>query len=336
MSATALDFSSSVGETLSGSMIGIVIPAFNAGQWIGDCLHSLIAQTRANWSAVVVDDGSTDDTVSRILEIEDARIQLVRQPNSGVSVARNHGVEALPECEAVLFLDADDWLAGDALERLADALENNPRAVAATGPAAIVRADGSIREVTPGSQGGMLSDLLIRNRCLCGQLLIRREAIRTAGPFLVTLSFGEDWEYWVRLALLGRFARAAGSEPLLFVRRMETGAFTRLMMRSPSSFERCIDAIFTNLTVQARVGPHRAQRLRNWAWAEVEWAIGCARLNEAEYEYYGQALLRNSFYKHPTPKRLALLVAAHFSPAWHALAPLRRQVTGVGYEASAT
>lgn len=85
------------------------------------------------WAAVIVDDGSTDDTFSRIREVEGFRIQAVRQPNSGVLAARNRGLEVLPEYDAALFLDADDWLAPNALARLTHALAGNPHAVAATG-----------------------------------------------------------------------------------------------------------------------------------------------------------------------------------------------------------
>jgi glycosyltransferase involved in cell wall biosynthesis len=193
---------------MSRFRIGIVIPAFNAGPWIGDCLRSLFAQTYADW-AVVVDDGSADDTFSCVREIHDPRIQSVRQPNSGVSVARNRGLEVLPENDAVLFLDADDWLAPDAFARLTHELAGNPHAVAATGPAALVRADGTIRQITPGVEGDILGDLLIRNRLANGaQVLLRRRTVEAVGEFLTELSsVGEDWEYWVRVVLVGSFAK---------------------------------------------------------------------------------------------------------------------------------
>jgi glycosyltransferase involved in cell wall biosynthesis len=314
------------------AQVGIVIPAFNASPWVGDCLRSLIGQTHTSWAAVIVDDGSTDDTFSRIREVEDFRIRAVRRPNSGVSAARNRGLEVLPEYDAALFLDADDWLAPNALARLTDALAGNPHAVAATGPAALVRADGTIRQINPGVEGNVLGDLLIRKRLANGaQVLLRRRTVGAVGEFLTGLSsIGEDWEYWVRVALVGPFAKITG-EPVAFIRRMETGAFTNRMMRSPETLDGCIAAIFDNPGVQHRIGKDDALRLRQYARAEVEWGVGCARLNGGDKE--GRKLLRQSVARHPSPKRLMLLTAAHCPPAWRAASLLmrRKHVTGIGY-----
>lgn len=99
--------------------IGIIIPAYKVEQYIFRALDSCIAQTYKNIEVVVVDDGSPDGTfdVIKTYADKDDRIKLYRQENSGVSSARN---KALDMCTAdyVLFLDSDDWLEPDAVEKL--------------------------------------------------------------------------------------------------------------------------------------------------------------------------------------------------------------------------
>ena len=93
-------------------------------KYIGECLQSVIKQEYTDYEVIVVDDGSTDDS-ARIAEecLHASRpsplaYKLIRQANAGLSAARNAGLKAASG-EYILFLDSDDWLENDALERLA-------------------------------------------------------------------------------------------------------------------------------------------------------------------------------------------------------------------------
>lgn len=87
--------------------ISIVIPLFNKSSYIKRTINSVINQTYKNFEIIVVDDGSTDDGVEKILTISDDRIKLIRQKNQGVSMARNNGIISA-KAETIAFLDADD------------------------------------------------------------------------------------------------------------------------------------------------------------------------------------------------------------------------------------
>lgn len=302
---------------MAGIRIGVVIPAYNAAPWIAECLESLRRQTYPAWHAVVVDDGSNDDTVAVVGPFLSDRLRVLpRQTNGGVSVSRNAGLAALPGTDAVLFLDADDTLAPDALARLARVLQSYPNAVAASGPAAFLRKDGSIYKTLTPPSGDILAPLVVRNRFANGgHLLIRTHVISRAGGFLSSLNFGEDWEYWVRLTLQGGFVAVSDPAPVLHVRRLESGAYGRLA-RDPEAFRRCLDAIFTNPHVAARLG-RVLPRLRRRAETEARWARGRALIGAEPH--LARPLLRAAAAAYPSPRRLLLLAAAHCPPAWRAL-----------------
>jgi glycosyltransferase involved in cell wall biosynthesis len=105
------------------------VPCYNAAAFIQRTIDSVANQTFDDWELIVVDDGSTDESAevveSRV--VEDARMRLVRQPNSYVCAARNNGfLHASPASRYLLFLDADDVLYPDALHTLVEHLEQHP------------------------------------------------------------------------------------------------------------------------------------------------------------------------------------------------------------------
>ena len=100
-------------------MISVIIPIYNAANYLSNTLSSLISQEENNWEAILVDDGSTDDSniiCAQFLKRDD-RFHYYYQPNSGVSSARNTGLEHA-RGEWLFFLDADDYLPSNSLSIL--------------------------------------------------------------------------------------------------------------------------------------------------------------------------------------------------------------------------
>lgn len=294
--------------------VGVVTPVHNVAGFIGATIASLIAQSHTDWAIVVVDDGSTDGTAEVVAGFANPRIRLVRQPNAGVAAARNRGIAELdPAAEAVLFLDGDDVLAPDALARLVRALRADPQAVAAYGAYAFVTEDGARitgRRAGPFPAGDILEPLLQRNLFANGgHLLIRAAAVKAACGFRAGLAYGEDWEYWTRIALAGNFAVVPGAAPLLLVRQRAGGAYLR-MASDPASFAPCMQAIFGNPAMAARLGSLRLGRIRGRAQAENAWIVGRERIRHRR-DAEGRAELRRSFAARPGFRRLALLALAH-------------------------
>jgi glycosyltransferase involved in cell wall biosynthesis len=284
--------------------IAIIIPAYNVAPYVRDAMVSVLKQRHRDWSMVVVDDGSTDETASVAAQFCDPRICLVRQENAGVSVARNKGI-AVSFGEACLFLDADDWLAPNALAALAETLDAFPDAHAAVGPCARVAPDGSIRLAPRPPQGDLLKRLLVRNLFANGgHFLIRRSAIEAAGGFRADLRYGEDWEYWTRLASGGSFAAAASRDPVLFVRERPGSAYHRLAT-DQANFVPALDAMYANPDIARRFGPGRLAALRRRANAEVDWVVGRELVRHGLCSE-GRLRLGRSLRQVPTLKRVGL------------------------------
>jgi glycosyltransferase involved in cell wall biosynthesis len=102
-------------------LVSILIPAFNAQEWIADTLRSAIAQTWQRKEVIVVDDGSTDQTVAIARQFESHCVHVVTQANQGAAAARNRAF-SLSRGDYIQWLDADDLLAPDKIARQMETL----------------------------------------------------------------------------------------------------------------------------------------------------------------------------------------------------------------------
>lgn len=185
--------------------VGVVIPAYRVAAFVGEAVASLQAQTHSDWEAVVVDDGCPEDSGSAAERIGDARVQVIRQANTGVSAARNAGAAALPDADALLFLDGDDTLTPSALAELASLLRAEPSASAAFG--AVIHTDAEGNEIGRSSRPQRrwsLRDVAHQSPCPCpGGYLIRSTAFRVAGGFDQRFSYAADWHLVTLVARSG-------------------------------------------------------------------------------------------------------------------------------------
>ena len=108
-------------------LVSILIPAYNAAIWIADTIKSAIAQTWVHKEIIVVDDGSTDQTLAVARQFASNEVAVVTRKNQGASAARNHAL-SLSQGDYIQWLDADDLLSPDKIEkqmRTANELQNN-------------------------------------------------------------------------------------------------------------------------------------------------------------------------------------------------------------------
>jgi glycosyltransferase involved in cell wall biosynthesis len=288
--------------------IAVIVPAFNVAPFLHQTVRSVLEQTHQDWVLVVVDDGSTDATAAVAAGFPHDQISLLRQHHEGVSRARNRGIcHAQPLApDAFLFLDGDDWLAPDALAVLAGTLDAAPWAVAACGRYERVGVSGARRLSSAPPDGCVLERLLTRNLFANGgHLLIRHEAVEAAGNFRRDLRYGEDWEYWARLALHGEFIALRSRAPVLFVRE-RPGSATLANATDPAAYWPALDAIHRNPAIALRIGDARMACLRRRAEAETAWSVGRELVRHGRRRD-GRNWLARSVRAAPSLRRIALI-----------------------------
>ena len=108
------------GNGITSNLISIIVPVYNGEDFINRCVQSIIAQSYPTWELLLIDGASTDATLAKCEEwqAKDSRIRVFRaEENKGVSEGRNTGIREA-KGEYLMFVDADDWLMPDCLERL--------------------------------------------------------------------------------------------------------------------------------------------------------------------------------------------------------------------------
>lgn len=100
-------------------LITIIIPVYNTAKFLNQCLNSIMQQTYKNIEVIIIDDGSTDESIEicKKMQRNDERISVIHQKNSGVSVARNNAIN-IAKGKWIIFVDSDDYIEVEMVERL--------------------------------------------------------------------------------------------------------------------------------------------------------------------------------------------------------------------------
>lgn len=102
-------------KLINMATISVILPVYNSDEYIGKAIESVLVQTFTDFELIVVNDGSTDDTLKVITQFDDNRIRIINQDNLGPGAARNNALESA-NGEYVMYLDSDDWFCPQALE----------------------------------------------------------------------------------------------------------------------------------------------------------------------------------------------------------------------------
>lgn len=207
--------------------VSIVIPTYNRADMILTALESVLAQTFSDWEAIIVDDGSQDDTRAVVSAVKDERVRYIFQANKGLPGARNTGIRASTG-EYVAFLDSDDAFLPDKLAWQVPRLDAEPDLCLVAG--GYIEVDATlqpIRELRPWEKYPHMDLPAWVRACLfCpGSPLTRRSWLERAGLFDESMRYVEDWDLWLRMASLG--CRMAWLEQPVYLYRIHASNMVR-------------------------------------------------------------------------------------------------------------
>ncbi len=209
-------------------LVSAVIPTYNYARFIGRAVASALDQTYAPIEYIVVDDGSEDDTQSKLAPFGD-RIRVIRQAHKGVSSARNAAL-AVARGEFIAFLDGDDCWHPTKIERQLELLSRQPNVGFLGCGLEHVYPDGTIERIagrTNSCNRQQTLRLIASRRFWPGGsgsgVLLRRSVLDAVGGFDENLVAAEDWDMWLRVAAITDVDNVP--DVLVSIHRHGTGVF---------------------------------------------------------------------------------------------------------------
>ncbi len=186
--------------------VSVIMPAYNAGEFIAESIDSVIGQTFTNWELIIVDDGSTDNTASIAQQYQssDPRVRYFHQQNSRQGKARNTGIKNSTG-RYIAFLDADDLWTNDKLQLQVDILNARPEIDLVFSQGYFLMTDGSlqnsdvkVKEWNCEHDGDEFIDW---NQIPILSAIVKKEALEDVGLFSEELSIqnAEDYHLWLKL-----------------------------------------------------------------------------------------------------------------------------------------
>lgn len=264
-------------------MFSIVIPLYNKQEFIQRAIDSILAQTFSDYEIIIIDDGSSDDSMEVVRRYDDVRIQVIQQENSGVAAARNKGI-ATANREWVAFLDADDVWMPDHLQALKSLIDAYPLAVSIGTAYNKIDTTGkiqSLRYPQPASgQTEFLVDDYFAVSIAYDHLLhsssaaAKKAILLETGGFPIGIKSGEDLIAWARLALAGKMAFSSKVTAVFYIPD-QRAANRNAHIRRPA----IPDFVGKELTALYQQSQHPSLRRYISLWHEIR-AVLFTELNE--------------------------------------------------------
>ena len=192
--------------------VSVVVPTYNRARLLPGAIESALDQTFDDLEVIVADDGS-DDSTEQVASAFGDRVQLLKLPHSGKPAAARNAALGAARGELVALLDSDDAWLPEKLERQLELLDRRPEVGLVCTNAWVIDANGRRGDRTyldgrAGAEGRVLVPLLDTNFVIASTVLVRRGLVDEAGGFSEEplLRAVEDYDLWLRLAVVTRFA----------------------------------------------------------------------------------------------------------------------------------
>jgi glycosyltransferase involved in cell wall biosynthesis len=295
--------------------VSVVVPAYNVNQYIEDTLRSLQHQSFKEFEALIVDDGSTDNTAEIVKHYvkRDSRFQLWQKQNGGLSSARNHGIRHA-RGEYIALLDGDDVYHSDKLATHVTILENISQVGVVYSASQAIRDDG---KPTPIHLSGKpvhsdpLLALLCKNFVGHGSnAMLRRSLIDEVGEFDESLRSSEDIDFWLRVAATRKWEFYRDERTLCYYRVRPSG-----LSFNVAQMQQCNELVIQNAY---RRSPKLVEPMLPTAYAYMYRYLARLSLQSGDLEkasnFIQQALASNWSIFCRDPRSLLTLLAVYLAP----------------------
>jgi len=183
-------------------VVSVIVPSYNRGYCIAQCLRSILNQTFADFEIIVVDDASSDDTRAQVLSIPDSRIRyLAHDANRGGAVARNSGIR-IASGEFIAFLDSDDHWQPDKLAKQVESLRRLGMqcGLSYTWLSCVDDVGTETLRVNPEIEGECFEEMLVSNFIgTFSNIVVRKSLLIEVGALDEAFRSCQDWDLFIRL-----------------------------------------------------------------------------------------------------------------------------------------
>lgn len=270
-------------------MISVVIPLYNKEKQIANTLHTVLKQTYQDFEIVIVNDGSSDNSVVEVEKIQDSRIRIIHQQNRGASAARNKGIEEA-KYNLIAFLDADDEWKPEYLETQYNLSLKYPEcSVFVTNyefkdPNGLITKT-KISNLPYDTVDGLLTNYFEVINCshppiTSITIMVKKYAIKEIGGFLVGATLGEDLITWAKLAVKYKIAF---SKKVVAVYNFRSQKQLVIPRRAPDK----VDLVGLEFEKLYRICDdiHLKRYIALWHKMRMVTFVRLGMKNEANYEY---------------------------------------------------
>ncbi len=297
-------------------MISIIIPLYNKEHSIATTLQTVLSQTWQDFEIIIIDDGSTDSSLSLVNSFADKRIHIIQQANAGVSAARNRGIEEA--CgELIAFLDADDEWKPDYLSTQMELVERYPQCDVFATNYEFRDENGIVtptilRKFSFHETDGVLTNYFeVASRSnpplWTSAVMVRKSAIQSIGGFPNNISSGEDLLTWARLAAKYKIAFNKTMKAIYYT------PTTGPVGKSPVDLQSIHDSVGINLRQLANDYPQKRHSINNYIafWYKMRAMINLRQRHRlAAIKCSLMSIKHKPFYSYPY-----IIIAASFLPS---------------------
>lgn len=214
---------------MNKTKVSVIMPVYNGEKYLADSIESILNQSYADFEFIIIDDASTDNSYKIISGYQDRRIKLLsNDPNIGQTITLNKGIQ-VSASGFIARMDQDDIALPQRLKLQLDFLIRHPEIALVGSSATIINGLGKKIGLWPSvrEEGQLRIEVLFNNPIAHSSVMLRREALASAGYYSEDFIFAQDYDLWSRMLICG-YRITNMPEPLISFRVHDSSATVRL------------------------------------------------------------------------------------------------------------